>query len=340
MLASPLSSFVSPLIHPRVSDGAAPSTDGGSAPSSGRTALLSGFGPLAVNDSGIGGSDQIVNSARRMVRHALRDFRYEIKDTLKDLGFERDEIRDIIKGVMAPVGDALKSGDSFSAQILVAAATQTTWQGNGVQAQKFAFSLDGLEINYNHDTGEVSVSRLSVDVKVKSVATGGAPLPQLFNIDDSAGALPDLSDLLVSVGDMIDALLPGAAEEEKAPAAAQVAAPTASDRVALAPPAAPDAEATTPAAAVVEAAEPVESSNASADAVTDSEPAPMTKARGRISIDFFEQYLNANGERISRFRLNAHLSLDARAADVPVPALPVDAPVVAPAADGPISIEA
>jgi hypothetical protein len=342
MLASPASSLLSPLVHPRFVDDAAPST-GNAAAVFRMPVATDPATAVAAGDDGHPG--KIARAARHLVRHALHDFRHELKDTLRDLGFSREEIGDVVRGVMAPVRDALKSGQSFSAQVMVAAATQVSFQGSGIQAQAFSLAVDALEIEYNHATGEVTVSSVSLDVEAQTIAYGGAPAPQLFDFGDGA-ALPDLAHILEAVGDLFDLALPPAdgeeAEGEPAPAPAAesvlAAAPLASERVQLTEPAAAPVEAVAEEAAP--AAEP-EAAESPAPAPA-SAPAEKPRAFARISIDLFEQFANAHGEMISRMRLSARLPLDLKTADVPVPALPVDGAATADTdtSSGPVSIEA
>jgi chemotaxis protein histidine kinase CheA len=332
MLASPASSLLSPLVHPRFADGADPSA--------GQAAISAFRLPFAADQAATvaSGDDErsgrIAKAARHLVRHALRDFRHELKDTLDDLGFGRDEIRDIVRGVMAPVRDALKSGQSFGAQVMVAAATQVSIQGAGVQAQSFNLAVDALEIQYNHETGEVTVSTVSLDVAAQTVAYGGAAAPQLFDISDGA-ALPDLGRILDAIGDLFDVALPAPEEDsESEPVPQLAAAPLASERVQLTEPAEPATQPIEAAPAEAETAAPAED-DAPAPA---SAPAEKPRTFARISVDLFEQFANAHGQMVSRMRLRAQIPLGLAAADVPVPALPVD-PMTNPSA-GPVAIEA
>lgn len=246
------------------------------------------------------GTRELFHAAKGMIKDALKDFGREVRDALGGLGFDPGMVKDLVRGVMQAAKDALRTGADFSANLMVAAVSQTTTMSSAGTSSSFSLFASEIEIAINHSTGEVSISATKVSIEGQVSQTGGTAAPRLVDgLDSDIAAVSPLDALLQAFEDS-DALL-GTDEE-----------PVDDQPVVLPPePGAADDVAETP---------------PDADAPVSMEP-PLGTAR--IVITAFERFMNDRNERITYLRFDATIPLALKPAEPP--AEPVTPPAEIPA---------
>lgn len=249
-------------------------------------------------------SSSFARAAKHMVKDALKDFRHELKDMFKELGFDSDMIGKMAKSLIQPIKEALKSGADFTANLMVAAVSQVTAPG----FSQFKMVAGSIDIEVNHSTGTVEIDASNFSIESQMTTGYGAPGTHLLDVADSdAGSLPDIlgkfSELLDLSG-IFDEMDDGPDEPTKTPvnlgsmlppaSTSGVDAPT---KAGIQPPA--DEEPATK-------TEPTEPTDPAAIL---PEITSRTYSQTRITILAFEQFQNDNEERLSRIRLEAVIPL-------------------------------
>ena len=242
-----------------------------------------------------------VDAAKEMVRTALDEFRKGLGDMLRNMGFDDATVSRVVKNLFQPVGEALRSGADFTAQIFVAAASQTSVVTQAGSASAFDLQARGIEITVNQTTGEIAVTTEEISVQARQVSGALAGTPQVIDFSDGAATpIPDIfaqfNEFIANQIDAFDALLP---EERKVDdeAARRLAAPGAD-------------------AAPVKIEVPDDGD---------------TGSSVRLTVELFERFTNEQNEQITRIRLDAVIPLEIGAAAAP-------APTVAPPPDGPVEL--
>lgn len=161
-----------------------------------REAISSTFTQRDVSENGDGkrgsrlGRHDFVHSAKHMLRDALKTFSHDLKDSFKDLGFKTDMVKRLSHDVMHAAKDALKSGADFTANLMMAAVTQTTMTSAAGSMSSFQMVASEIEITINHSAGTVEISSTKVEIQSQMMmAGGGASMPQLVDFSDTDGAI-------------------------------------------------------------------------------------------------------------------------------------------------------
>jgi hypothetical protein len=115
---------------------------------------------------------------RGLVHKALNTLRRDLKHLLKGFGFASDVANQFAKSFIEPVVSAIKEGLSFSANLSIAAYSQTTQVSGSTISQSSSLFAEAIAIEVNQNTGEVSVSlmRLSVQEDI-DIAVGDRARP-------------------------------------------------------------------------------------------------------------------------------------------------------------------
>jgi hypothetical protein len=256
-----------------------------------------------------------LRSAKHMVKEALKDFRDGVKDTLKDMGLDKGLASDIANAVFKPVGDAFRSGSSFTANLMFAAVSAT----RDAAGSAFSFAARSIEIEVNFETGTVDVTSIDLAIEGQTLTAGGAT-PQLLDITDTAPDIPRIPDLFGQLREIISDLL-GPDEKSDAPNDIGLAKSSTPD-------AAPSPDAATPApdAAAAAAADPTPAETTPPVVPAELEEAinnlPDYQGSVRISVVAFEFFSNERNQQMLRLRLNATVPLTPPAETKPEIAAP------------------
>jgi len=160
------------------------------------------------------------------IRQALETIRHDLAKALKGLGFDSEAIQNFTKAFVEPVLSALKEGVNFTAELSFAAFSQvTTLSSNGDFSQQTSLVAQSLEIEVNHDTGEVSVSlaKLSFEQQIQSTGGGqaGGTTPLLVLDPEDLASPQELAAKILASGEVPAAPAP----KEPTPADAAPDAP-------------------------------------------------------------------------------------------------------------------
>ena len=181
---------------------------------------------VAEGDEAVAGSEgsSALGQAGGFIRQALETIRHDLAKALKAFGFDSDAVQNFTKAFVEPVLAALKEGVNFTAELTFAAFSQvTTVSSNGEFSQSTSLVAQSLEIEVNHDTGEVSVSvaKLSFEQQIQSGQGGGSgPVPLLvIDADDLATPQELAAKILAGGSAPAEPAEPAPAEESEEPAA-------------------------------------------------------------------------------------------------------------------------
>jgi len=147
----------------------------------------------AAGDAAAAEGGSALGQAGGFIRHALETIRHDLAKALKAFGFDGNAVQNFAKAFVEPVLTALKEGVNFTAELTFAAFSQvTTVSSNGDFSQSTSLVAQSLEIEVNHDTGEVSVSlaKLSFEQQIQSGQGGGGSRTPLLVIDPDDLASP------------------------------------------------------------------------------------------------------------------------------------------------------
>ena len=286
------------------------------------------------------GSD-LFDSAKHMIKNTFKDFRHDLRDSFRDLGLQGGMANKISKGVTHATRDALRSGVDFSAQLTVAALSQTTTTSATGTSSSFSLVAQSIEVNINHTTGTVDVSIVKVSIEGQFNEGLDGTQPHLLDMHDSdqSGA-PDLTAAMLALQDLVGILHggdDGGDDTVAAPAREAVdpvleSAPTDDD--------VPDTGEADDVAPVEEA-----SDDAAEEATEESEETAVALPEidtplllnnpdysARIFITAFEHSINDQSERITFLRFDALIPLssnstsstDDTAPEAPITETPVD----------------
>jgi hypothetical protein len=235
-----------------------------------------------------------------MIRDALKTFSHDLRDSFKDLGFKTDMVMRLAHDVMHAAKDALKSGSDFTANLMMAAVTQTTMTNAvGSSSSSFEMVASEIEITINHSTGTVEVSAIQVEIQSQMSIGGGSSVPQLVDFSDTDGAT---APPLLAMNDLESFLA-----NDEGDAEAEAMGPVLDSLPDVAP---------------VEGDEtdPLEETDAAATEEGDGEvgttedigdivPVPEASGVAHIIITAYERYLNSEEERITYIKLDAVIPL-------------------------------
>jgi len=249
------------------------------------------------------------DAARKMVKGAFHDLKHELKSALKGFGFSQGELGKMVKSLFEPIGEALRSGADFSAQVVVAAATQVTTATQGGVATALDLFAKSIDITVNHTTGEVSVDMTTVEIQAREFVSGASAGPQFLDFKDNE--TPEAVDLFSKFDEYLKQL--SAAFEDVIP------------------------EQDTIEEKAAQAAQVIENDRVSAANESDDDDAvsAATATSARITLEAVERLVNDHNERITRLRFDAVFSL---ALNPPAPAPPPPLPAAIPAPEGPVEI--
>lgn len=132
---------------------------------------------------------EFADDVKATIGKALRTLGRDLGKLLADMGFSPDAARDVAKGLIDPVRQALKQGADFTAEISLVALRQDTLVSNGSFAQNTQIVAKSLEIEVNHTTGEFAISMQSLSIEQSTLAVGrGVTLetvPQGLDLGDA-----------------------------------------------------------------------------------------------------------------------------------------------------------
>lgn len=142
---------------------------------------------------------QFSRTAKNLIKHALQDFRKDLRESFRDLGFNGGLANQITKGVIHATRDALRTGIDFSAKLLVAAVSQTT----SGSTSSFNLVASSIEVNINHATGSIDVSASNVSIEAQINGELDGSQPHLLDIQDSDPLPPpELTGELLTLDDL------------------------------------------------------------------------------------------------------------------------------------------
>jgi hypothetical protein len=101
---------------------------------------------------------------------------------MKGFGFAPDAANKFAKAFIEPVVAAIKAGVSFSAELTIAAFSQTTEVSESGFSQTTSLFVKSLTIEVNQNTGEVSVGLASLSFRQQIEASFGDPEPPLLSL--------------------------------------------------------------------------------------------------------------------------------------------------------------
>ena len=179
----------------------------------------------AAGDAAAAEGGSALGQAGGFIRQALETIRHDLAKALKAFGFDSDAVQNFAKAFVEPVLTALKEGVNFTAELTFAAFSQvTTVSSNGDFSQSTSLVAQSLEIEVNHDTGEVSVSlaKLSFEQQIQSGQAGGGSQTPLLVIDPDDLASPqELAAKILASGSTPAAPAEPAPAEQSEEAAAE-----------------------------------------------------------------------------------------------------------------------
>jgi len=277
--------------------------DGVSAPLSALRGVEGGDDDAREGGQGLApGRHDFVHQARHMIGDALKTFAHDLRDSFHQLGFQSDMVMRLAHDVMQAAKQALKSGADFTANLMMAAVSQTTLTSAAGSTSSFEMVASEIEITINHATGSVEINATQVEIQSR-MSLGGAGAPQLVDFMDTEAGGADVLPLLAK-GDL-DAILAaedGAGESE---AMGAVLAGLSED--------APEAIGETDPAGDAEVAVAEEGDGEAAPVGEEGGIVPTPEFAGvsHIIITAFERYLNAENEQITYIKFDAVIPLSA-----------------------------
>ena len=251
------------------------------------------------------GRHDFVHAAKHMVKDALKTFSHDLRDSFHDLGFKSDMIMRLAHDVMQAAKEALKSGADFTANLMMAAVSQTTITSASGSESLFDMVASEIEITINHSTGSVEINATQVEIHSQLTISGGTTTPRLVDFVDTDG---DEAPPVLAMGDL-EAILASGENDGEAEALAPVLAGLPDDE-----PAAPDE---TDEADDTEVAATEEGDGELGATVEDGDIVPVPEITGvsHIIITAFERYLNSEEEQITYIKLDAVIPLSTAAPD-------------------------
>ncbi|WP_299616642.1 hypothetical protein [Pelagibius sp.] len=237
-------------------------------------------------------SRALLGEAGGFVRKALETMRRDLGQVLKAFGFDTEAAKGFAQAFVEPVIAALKDGVNFTAELTFAAVSQVTAISGSSFSQSTSLVARSLEIEVNHDTGEVSVAMASLSFE-QHIQSGGA----------AAATEPLMVIEPETLGDpraLVEKLLDSEVQPPAAPAHAAAPVDDAAD-----------------AAEIAEEAEEAETPDALKESLAQVRERLSEEAiefQTRLTIFAFTSYRNDNGETITKLLLDAELNL-ARVAD-------------------------
>jgi hypothetical protein len=180
----------------------------------------------AAGDAAAADGGSALGKAGGFIRQALETIRHDLAKALKAFGFDSAAVENFTQAFVEPVLSALKEGVNFSAELSFAAFSQmTTLSSNGDFSQETSLVAQSLQIEVNHDTGEVSVSvaKLSFEQQIASTGGGGqgsGATPLLVFDPDDPTSPQELAARILASGQPPAAAVPddGTAEATPPPA--------------------------------------------------------------------------------------------------------------------------
>lgn len=281
-----------PLTMPQ---GAAAGEDGSRA-----TAGQRGLGP---------GRPDFVNRAKHMLGDALKTFAHDLRDTFHQLGFQSDMVMRLANDVMHATRQALKSGADFTANLMMAAISQTTTPGDG--GTSFAMAAGQIELTVNHSTGEVSVNATQVQIQGQLGSGSDSAAPQLVDFKDTDSPPAGTGAVPVLTSNDLESVLAAGDNSGQPEALGQVLSGVPQDSSGAA---AADEEAAPAEASDGAAAEQGEGEAATGAAADGTVQPPQLAGVSHVVITAFQNYLNADSQQITYIKFNAVIPLSTSAA--------------------------
>jgi hypothetical protein len=173
----------------------------------------------AAGDAAAAEGGSALGRAGGFIRQALETIRHDLAKALKAFGFDGDAVQNFAKAFVEPVLTALKEGVNFTAELTFAAFSQVTAvSSNGDFSQSTSLVAQSLEIEVNHDTGEVSVSlaKLSFEQQIQSGQGVGSSQTPLLVIDPDDMASPQELAAKILASGSTPAAAPAEQSEEAA----------------------------------------------------------------------------------------------------------------------------
>ena len=180
----------------------------------------------AVEEQGSGAlhgrkSGGFLKSAGHMIKDALSDFRHAARDAFAELGLDGKSVNSMVKALIDPIRDELKSGADFVAQLSFATVMEEHMVGAGGSSGRFNLVAQSLTMEVNHSTGSVSIGVEKLEIQaayaIGNQASGGVAPGVIDTTDDAPVAFPDL-------GAEIARILEGGEQPIEAPVADDAAA--------------------------------------------------------------------------------------------------------------------
>lgn len=257
-----------------------------------------------------GGYD-FVHTAKNMIGDALKTFSHDLRDSFHELGFKSDMVMRLAHDVMYAAKKALKSGADFTANLMMAAVSQTTMTGPAGTSSSFEMVASEIEITVNHATGSVEINATQVEIKSRLSGDAGAPAPQLVDFIDTEGLAGGTDAAPVLAMNDLDSILGAADESGEAEALGPVLAGLPEDVSET------DETGGTDPADDTEIGATEEGGEGTAPAAEDGEVIPVPELSGvsHIIVTAFERYLNAEQEQITYVKFDAVIPLGAPGPD-------------------------
>lgn len=143
----------------------------------------------------------LIDATKDIASNLFSAFRNELRGALSQIGISGEKAADIVREVGKSFVDAVRNGKSFSFGMIAAAYKETILQTGTSVSHSLEFSAKGLAIEYNNDTGELTVdtSEFELDA-VKSFQSDNLPVEAraLFDFTDGEG-VPDIMTLFDKV---------------------------------------------------------------------------------------------------------------------------------------------
>jgi len=148
-------------------------------------ALARALGGGEDDDAGLaldGGRPLLTGRLRGLVHKSLNALRRDLAHLLQAFDFAPDAANRFAKAFIEPVVAAIKAGVSFSAELSIAAFSQTTEVSDSSFSQTTSLVAKSLAIEVNQNTGEVSVGLASLSFRQEIEASLGDPEPPLLSL--------------------------------------------------------------------------------------------------------------------------------------------------------------
>ena len=129
----------------------------------------------SLEQSGFDNRRSFIKAAKSVIKQAVKGLARDVGKAFESMGLDGAAAKDLVKGLIRPMMQALRSGADFTAQLQMAAVQKTTVIAGGEISESLSVVAKSVDISVNHSTGEISVDVESLKIEKESVASLEAP---------------------------------------------------------------------------------------------------------------------------------------------------------------------